>query len=247
MHLPGVGKPPVDAVVQEIDIKTGLVLFEWHALDHIPLSASYFTPKSPGHIFVPYHANSIAVDRDRNLLISMRNTSAVYKIDHQTGQVMWTLGGKQSSFRMGVGTSTWGERDAIVQPDSTLTVFDDGAGPPRVHPYSRAIHESIDDAAMTATLLRSYAHSPQLSANFEGSAQLLPDGDTLVDWGQAALLLGVQPDRPPDLRRPFHRAERELPRLPLCLERGAAITARTFGLGQRQWCRRPVCQLERRD
>ena len=62
-HLPGVGKPTVDSVVQEIDIKTGLVLFEWHALDHIPLSASYFTPRSPGHIFDPYHANSITLDR----------------------------------------------------------------------------------------------------------------------------------------------------------------------------------------
>jgi hypothetical protein len=49
VHL-RVGKSTVDAVVQEIDIKTGLVLFEWHALDHIPLSASYFTPHSPGHV-----------------------------------------------------------------------------------------------------------------------------------------------------------------------------------------------------
>lgn len=107
VHLPGVGKPAVDSVVQEIDISTGLVLFEWHALDHIPLSASYFTPQGPGHIFDTYHANSIAVDRDGDLLVSMRNTSAVYKIDHQTGDVLWTLGGKHPSFRMGTGTSTW--------------------------------------------------------------------------------------------------------------------------------------------
>ena len=184
VHLPGVGKPAVDSVIQEIDIKTGLVLFEWHALDHVPLSASYFSPDSPGHIFDPYHANSIAIGGDGNLLVSMRNTSAVYNIDHQTGRVLWALGGKQSSFRMGAGTSTWGQHDALVQPDGTLTVFDDGAGPPKVHPYSRAIHESIDQTRMSATLVHSYAHSPQLSANFEGSAQQLPDGDTLVDWGQ---------------------------------------------------------------
>ena len=184
VHLPGVHKPVVDSVVQEIDIKTGLVLFVWHALDHIPLSASYVTPRSPGHIFDPFHANSIAVAPDGNLLVSMRNTSAVYEIDHTTGRVLWTLGGKQSSFRMGPGTSTWGQHDALVQPDGTLTIFDDGAGPPRVHPYSRAIRERIDTTSMSATLLRSYAHSPQLSSNFEGSAQLLPDGDTFVDWGQ---------------------------------------------------------------
>ena len=36
------GKPLMDAVVQEIDIKTGLVLFEWHALDHVPITESFF-------------------------------------------------------------------------------------------------------------------------------------------------------------------------------------------------------------
>jgi outer membrane protein assembly factor BamB len=101
------------------------VLFEWHALDHTPLRASYFTAHQPGHIFGPYRANSIAVDGDGNLLVSIRNTPAVYTIDHQTGDVLWTLGGKQSSFRMGAGTSTWGQHDAIAQPDGTLTVFDD--------------------------------------------------------------------------------------------------------------------------
>ena len=184
VHLPGVGKPAVDSVVQEIDIKTGLVLFEWHSLDHVPLSASYFTPSSPGHIFDPYHANSIAVDSDGNLLVSMRNTSAVYKIDRQTGRVLWTLGGKQSNLRMGAGTTTWGQHDVVAQPDGTVTLFDDGAGPPRVHPYSRAIDERIDTTDMTAKLVHSYAHSPQLSANFEGSTQQLADGDTFVDWGQ---------------------------------------------------------------
>jgi hypothetical protein len=60
--------------------------------------------------------------------------SVVQEIDHQTGHVLWTLGGKRLSFRMGAGTDTWGQHDALLQPDGTLTIFDDGAGPPRVHP-----------------------------------------------------------------------------------------------------------------
>jgi hypothetical protein len=31
----------LDSVVQEIDIKTGLVLFQWDRLDHVPLSRSH--------------------------------------------------------------------------------------------------------------------------------------------------------------------------------------------------------------
>ena len=42
VHYPGRREPLMDAVVQEIDIKTGLVLFEWHALDHVPISESFF-------------------------------------------------------------------------------------------------------------------------------------------------------------------------------------------------------------
>jgi len=104
VSLPSVPHKPVfDSVVQEIDINTGLVLFEWHALDHVALGDSYFTPKSPGFAFDPYHANSVGIDRDGNLIVSVRNTSAVYKVNRTTGQLIWRLGGKHSSFKMGRG------------------------------------------------------------------------------------------------------------------------------------------------
>ena len=183
IHLPGQNKPAIDSVVQEIDIATGLVLFSWHAMDHIPLSASYFTYKHAGRIFDPYHLNSVALAPDGNLIISMRNTSAVYEVDHTTGHVIWTLGGKRSSFKLGSGTGTWGQHDAIVQPDGTLTLFDDGGGPPTVH-HARGVRESLDTHRMTTRLLAQFSHSPLLNTNFEGSLQELPGGDVFVGWGQ---------------------------------------------------------------
>jgi hypothetical protein len=183
-----VRKPVLDYVVQEIDIKTGLVLFEWHSLDHIPLSYSDFGTRTPGYVYDPYHANSIGVDRDGNLIVSMRDTSAVYKINRATGRIMWELGGKHSSFRMGSGTSTAFQHDAIVQPDGTITVFDDGAGPPTIHPYARGIRVALDTRRMTATLLQAFPHSPQLSTNFEGSVQELGDGNVFMGWGQQPYL-----------------------------------------------------------
>ena len=95
----------LDSVVQEIDIPTGLVLFQWDALDHIPLSDSYNTvPQSSGSPFDAYHLNSIALDHDGNLIISSRETWGAYKVNHQTGAIMWTLGGKHSSFKLAPGT-----------------------------------------------------------------------------------------------------------------------------------------------
>ena len=184
IHYGSMKRPLMDAVVQEIDIKTGLVLFEWHALDHIPISASFFKNGAPGAVFDPYHLNSIALDTDGNLLVSVRNTWAVYKIDHQSGAVMWVLGSSQNSFKMGAGTQTAFQHDVVLQPNGVLTMFDDGAGPPRVHSQSRALEESLNETSKTVTLVRQFEHSPGLSANFEGGAQLLPGGDLFVGWGQ---------------------------------------------------------------
>jgi Arylsulfotransferase (ASST) len=183
VHLPGLRPGTIDSVVQEIDISTGLVLFEWHSLDHIPLSASYMKVPPKG-LYDPYHLNSIALDGVGNLVLSMRNTSALYDIDHQTGQVLWSLGGKSSTFKMGKGTSTWGQHDAVVEPDGSLTLFDDGAGPPKVHPYSRGIRERLDFNRKTATLISAYDHSPLISTDFEGSMQTLPGGDVFLGWGE---------------------------------------------------------------
>ncbi len=185
VRLPGVRRQVMDAEVQEIDIATGLVLFDWHAIDHIPLSeSSKWGSQQSGRNLDPYHVNSVSLDRDGNLLISVRNTSAVYKIDRVTGKIMWTLGGNRSSFKMGPGASFAYQHDAVMQPDGTLTLFDDGGGPPRVEKYSRGLRLSLNMKKMTASVVRSYPHPPQLASAFEGGQQALSGGDMFVGWGQ---------------------------------------------------------------
>ncbi len=98
--------------------------------------------------------------------------------------IEWRLGGKHSSFKMGRGTSTAFQHNAQVQPDGTITTFDDGAGPPLTHKYSRAIRVSLDLKRKTATLVKQYNHSPPISADFEGGVQTLPSGEVFVGWGQ---------------------------------------------------------------
>ena len=139
--------------------------------------------RSARAFFDPFHLNSISLAPDGNLLVSMRNTYAEYLIDHRTGRVLWTLGGKRSSFRMGPGTRTWAQHDAVLQPDGTVTIFDNGGGLPFVHPQSRGIRERIDTRQMTATLIREYDHFPKVSASVEGGLQLLPDGNAVIGWG----------------------------------------------------------------
>ena len=95
------------------------------------------------------------LERDGKILISARNTWAVYKVDHHTGETIWTLGGKRSSFSLGPGAAFAFQHD--VRPralsDGTLTMFDDGAGPPYVHAQSRALKLRLDLKHMTATVV----------------------------------------------------------------------------------------------
>jgi len=176
-----------DSVVQEIDIATGLVIFQWDSLDHVPLTDSTGPPpKDAGHPYNYFHINSVTEDDDGNLVISGRNTSAVYKVNIQTGATMWTLGGKDSSFKFGPGASFAFQHDVRVraEQDEQLTMFDDGAGPPNVHSQSRGLKLHLDFKTMTATEIVQDLHSPGLLAQYEGSDDEQANYDDFIDWGE---------------------------------------------------------------
>jgi Arylsulfotransferase (ASST) len=172
-----------EGAVQEVDLATGRVLFEWHSLGRVALDESYERP--PRKRSLPYdyfHINSIAVDSDGNLLVSARNTHAVYKLDRGTGRIVWRLGGKRSDFAMGPGTRFAWQHDARRRPDGTITLFDNEAAP-QVGPQSRGLVLRLDLGRMRATLVRSIVHRPRLLAATQGNLQLLPDGHYFVGWG----------------------------------------------------------------
>ena len=96
------GRRVLEGGVQELDIKTGRVLFDWRSIDHVRLVESYYhLPKDPGRIFDYFHVNSVETDHDGNLIVSARNTHTIYKISRRTGKVLWRLGGKRSDFTLG--------------------------------------------------------------------------------------------------------------------------------------------------
>ncbi|MGA2319399.1 MAG: arylsulfotransferase family protein [Solirubrobacteraceae bacterium] len=176
-----------DTVVQELDLRTGLVRFEWHSLDHVALSDSYQPVKSGGTPTSPwdyFHMNMIDPEPDGDLLVDSRNTWAAYEVDGKSGQILWTLGGKQSSFAMGPGAAPAWQHDAVEQPDGTITLFDNGATP-KVQAQSRGIVLHVNQEQKTATLLESFAHpSPPLVVASQGDLQQLASGNWFTGWGQ---------------------------------------------------------------
>jgi Arylsulfotransferase (ASST) len=173
-----------DTLYQEVDLATGLVRYEWHALDHVPLSSSY-QPARPGSPTSPwdyFHINAV-YPQGADVLVDSRNTWAAYEIHARTGQVAWRLGGKHSSFSMGPGASPAWQHDVRMDPDGTISFFDNGATP-RVHPQSRVIVLSLDTQHMTAALVSSFVHPTPLVAPSQGDFQPLADGSWQVGWGQ---------------------------------------------------------------
>ena len=162
-------------ILQELDIETGEVLFEWHSIDHVDLDETYATPLQDGRTGIDYfHINSIDVDHDNNLLISARETSAVYKIDRKTGEVMWRLGGKKSDFEMGEGARFAFQHDARRLPDGNISIFDNGTtvfenGVPEAVEESRGIALELDEQKMSAALVGEYTHPDKKYADAAGN------------------------------------------------------------------------------
>jgi hypothetical protein len=185
-----------DSLFQEIDIKTGLVMFEWTSLDHIPLADSYARAAGTS-TFWPFdfsHLNSINLDPDGTLLVSSRNTWAMDDIDAQTGQVLWTLGGKQSTFTEGPGASTSYQHDARPVGPDLYSVFDNG-GTPQVHAQSRGVVLALDPQLHTVSVQTQYRYPGRpLLADSQGDMQQLAGGDWFVGWGQEPDLSEFSPN-----------------------------------------------------
>jgi len=177
------GRRVLEGGIQELDIKTGRVVFEWHSIDHVRLVESYYRlPAAPGRIFDYFHINSIEIDHDGNLLVSARNTHTIYKISRRTGQILWRLGGKQSDFTLGRGARFAWQHDARRRPDGALTLFDNSAGP-QVRKQSRGLVLHLDMKRMNATVVRTFVHRPPFVAVDQGNMQRLPGGHYFVGWG----------------------------------------------------------------
>jgi hypothetical protein len=232
------GGEAMDSIIQEVEIPSGRVLWEWHSMDHVALAESKSVP--PRTLRLPYdyfHINSIDVDADGDLIVSARNTWAVYKIDRPSGDVLWRLGGRRSDFALGHGVRFAWQHDARRMPDGTITVFDNQATP-RVEDESSAVVIDVDEPRRTATVVREFTHPDTVLAIAEGNAQMLPTGGVLVGWGMARrvseigrdgeLLFDLRLPRDTDTYRAYRMPWRATPAEPprMAAERsGETVTA----------------------
>jgi len=207
-NLTSIGGPAdqkiVDSIVQEIDIRTGKVLFQWNAAAHVPFKDSEQPrPASASTPWNWFYINAVHLDTHRDLLISARYAWAVYKVSLRTGKIIWVLGGKHSTFRLrarpGQVLDKAGEIFAYQHDPEAIgrgeyTLFDDESGGSRwLLRYSRVVTVRLDLATKLATLVKSVRQPEGLLATEEGNAQTTRNGDLFVGWGDAAFISEFSP------------------------------------------------------
>lgn len=173
----------LDNALEEVDVRTGRILWRWSALAHIGLAECPTGPSRQGP-WDAFHVNSIDEGPTGKLLISARNTSTVYQVDRRSNAIDWRLGGSRTTFALARGVRFFYQHDARYGPGGTVTLFDNGALP-RVEPQSRGVVVALDTQRRTASLARAYIHRGPLVAGSQGNLELLPGGDAFIGWGAA--------------------------------------------------------------
>ncbi|KAI8949498.1 ASST-domain-containing protein [Xylaria longipes] len=194
-NLTAVGGPDngkiLDNIVQEIDIETGELLWEWRASDHYDLLESFMEYKHGPGAYDYIHMNSVEKTPEGNFLISARHTHSIKLIYRQTGDIIWSLGGKYNNFvDISSGNATdfaWQHHARFSNSAGTqLTMFDNHNTSSTIGctvNCTRGKHVELDYANFTARLISEFYHPESLVSGYEGSFQLLQSGNVFLGWG----------------------------------------------------------------
>jgi arylsulfotransferase ASST/carbohydrate binding protein with CBM4/9 domain len=172
-----------EMVIQEFTPQ-GDLIFQWRAWDQFDVrdQASFIDLSSSSFDFP--HMNSLDVDTDGNILLSSRSTSECTKINRDTGQFIWRLGGPHSDFVF-VNDPLQGTRNQHcfrAVGTNNYMIFDNGD---QHNPSeTRGVQYQLDLTNKTATIVWQYPPTPTASMYswYMGSVQLLTNGSRLINW-----------------------------------------------------------------
>lgn len=175
-----------DNHVQEFD-ENGNLVFEWLSYDYFNITDAVHENLT-GNSIDYIHMNSIAVDYDGHIIISSRHLSEVTKINRQTGEIIWRLGGENNQFEF-VNDEYQNSYQHYARPvpgqPNHYTVFDNGNQ--HSPQFSRAVEFIVDTTTMKAYKSWEYRHTPDRYTYWMGNAQRLANGNTFINWADGSL------------------------------------------------------------
>jgi hypothetical protein len=182
----------IGLIIQELDREKN-VIFQWRSWDHFQITDA--THENLLASTVDYvHGNALEVDVDGNLLLSCRHMDEITKIDRETGEIMWRMGGKNNQFTFINDSLGFSHQHAIRRlPNGNITLFDNG----NFHSpsFSRALEYRLDEQNRTMELVWQFRNTPNNYGYAMGYVQRLDNGNTFIGWGTSnPTLTEVRPD-----------------------------------------------------
>jgi len=174
------GATVVGYIIQELD-RGRNVVFQWRSWDHYNITDAENI--NFASVWIDYvHGNSLDIDTDGNILFSSRHLNEVTKINRQTGDIIWRLGGKNNQFTFVNDAIGFSYQHAVRRiANGDITLFDNGDF--HVPAFSRAVEYRLDEVNKTATLVWQYRNTPDVEGFAMGYVQRMENGNTLIGWG----------------------------------------------------------------
>jgi outer membrane protein assembly factor BamB len=171
--------------------REGKVDWRWEAFRHFDPTRDR-DPVSGEEVFLGgkdwLHANSIDLFPDGDLLVSLRNINRLVRVAYPSGEIVWSWGpgvlGHQHSAR--------------VLANGHIMVFDNGFRPSKDRECTRSpcASRALEVDPKTGQVVWSFEGDGLFSMGF-GDAQRLPNGNTLITFGESlpeAVILEVTPE-----------------------------------------------------
>ncbi len=184
------------AIVQELDSQRN-VIFQWRSWDYYSFEDFFSTltndPRAKSAAINTFHFNTINQDSDGHIFVMtpqpaprLPSSGWVKKLNRQTGEIMWTLGGDDNEFTfVGVDPNEApghfsGHGFHRIQNGNVLS-YDNGA---RDLTIASRVHEyKLDEQNKIAEHVWTYVPDSIISGLGRGNAQRLPNGNTMIGWG----------------------------------------------------------------
>lgn len=179
------------AMLQEI--KDGALVLHWDSTNYPELYEqtqdfeAYATTEEDYCDYV--HLNAIMIDpTDDNILISLKNTNAILKLDRETGDILWTLGGKGDDFALTDEQQFMRHSSLQVTDDGGYVIFNNNVHYsdqlPSDDNNSGVMKFYLDQENLSVTEFERYNSDEIISWDL-GSGQELENGNYLVSWGKS--------------------------------------------------------------
>jgi hypothetical protein len=177
---------------QVLDLATGKATFDWNALEHVAVQESYqLAPRKAKNLYDFFHMNSLQMLSDGSILVSARNTWAIYKVNGSSGDIIWRMGGKKSDFKIERQAQWAWQHHATLWSPTQMTVFDNSS---RTGPLSRGLLLDVDQTAMTVSLVQEFKNPTGFYSGTLGSVQLMPNNNVFIGWGTQPYFSEHAPD-----------------------------------------------------